>query len=83
MGQSFNSSNPAPRVRQASESEAERWDQRYRDGSDGWELDQLAPPMAMVLRRHPLALQREGRVLVPGYGRGHEAALLAELGFSV
>ncbi len=83
MGQSSSASSPVPGVRQASESEAARWDQRYRDGSDGWELGQPAPPLAMFLRRHPLAPQREGKVLVPGCGRGHEAALLAELGYSV
>lgn len=63
--------------------DAERWDQRYRDGSDGWELGQPAPPLEHFLRHHPLAPGTSGRVLVPGCGRGHEAALLATLGFEV
>ena len=60
-----------------------RWDQRYREGSDGWELGQPAPPLAEFLRHDPRRPEPEGPVLVPGCGRGHEAALLAELGFSV
>jgi len=43
---------------------------------------QPAPPLAQFLRSHPLAPQAPGRVLVPGCGRGHEVALLADLGFS-
>jgi thiopurine S-methyltransferase len=62
--------------------EASHWDQRYQEGSDGWELGQPAPPLAQFLRSHPLAPQASGRVLVPGCGRGHEVALLADLGFS-
>ncbi|MCP9927085.1 methyltransferase domain-containing protein [Cyanobium sp. CH-040] len=60
-----------------------RWDQRYREGGDGWELGQPAPPLAAFLRHDPRAPEPGGPVLVPGCGRGHEAALLAELGFSV
>lgn len=60
---------------------AASWDQRYRDGADGWELGRAAPPLERALRQHPRAHQPPGRVLVPGCGRGHEAALLAELGF--
>jgi thiopurine S-methyltransferase len=62
---------------------ASRWDQRYREGSDGWELGQPAPPLAAFLRGDRRAPQPPGRILVPGCGRGHEAALLAELGFDV
>jgi thiopurine S-methyltransferase len=60
-----------------------RWDERYRKGGDGWELGQPAPPLAEFLRHDPRAPAPGGPVLVPGCGRGHEAALLAELGFSV
>lgn len=62
---------------------ASHWDQRYRQGADGWELGRPAPPLEQFLRRHPLAPQPPGQVLVPGCGRGHEAVLLEELGFSV
>ncbi|APD49168.1 methyltransferase domain-containing protein [Synechococcus sp. CS-602] len=59
-----------------------RWNQRYREGGDGWELGQPAPPLEKFLRCHPESPAHKGKVLVPGCGRGHEAALLAELGFS-
>ena len=57
------------------------WDQRYREGTDGWELGQAAPPLDQALRHDPRAPVPPGRVLVPGCGRGHEAALMASLGF--
>ena len=59
------------------------WDQRYREGSDRWELGAPSPPLQRFLQEHPQAPQPSGRVLVPGCGRGHEAALLAALGFAV
>jgi len=59
------------------------WDQRYREGSDGWELGAAAPPLQCFLQEHAQAPRPPGRVLVPGCGRGHEAALLAKLGFQV
>jgi SAM-dependent methyltransferase len=63
--------------------DAEVWNQRYRAGADGWELGQPAPPLERFLRQHPSAPRAGGLVLVPGCGRGHEAALLANLGFTV
>jgi thiopurine S-methyltransferase len=60
-----------------------RWDQRYREGGDGWELGQPAPPLAEFLRHDCRSPAPGGPVLVPGCGRGHEAALLAGLGFAV
>jgi len=59
------------------------WDGRYRSGSDGWELGRPAPPLAEFLAHHPLAPMPPGHVLVPGCGRGHEARLLADRGFTV
>lgn len=64
-----------------SRSSAAQWNQRYRQGSDGWEIGRAAPPLAAFLQADPRAPQPPGRVLVPGCGRGHEAALLAGLGF--
>jgi thiopurine S-methyltransferase len=58
------------------------WDQRYREGADGWELGRPTPPLERFLRTDPRRPLPPGRVLVPGCGRGHEAALLAELGFA-
>jgi len=59
------------------------WDQRYLDGTDRWELGAPAPPLARFLKEQAQSPQPPGRVLVPGCGRGHEAALLASLGFEV
>ena len=59
------------------------WDQRYLDGTDRWELGAPAPPLARFLKEQAQAPQPPGRVLLPGCGRGHEAALLASLGFEV
>jgi len=67
--------------KQALSADASHWDQRYQEGADGWELGQPAPPLSLFLRHHPLAPQSPGRVLVPGCGRGHEVALLEDLGF--
>ena len=62
---------------------ASNWDQRYLEGSDRWELGKPAPPLDTFLRTNSRAPQPKGRVLVPGCGRGHEAALLADLGYEV
>ena len=62
---------------------AAAWDQRYREGRDGWELGRPAPPLEALLRGDPRAPKPPGPVLVPGCGRGHEAALLEVLGFEV
>jgi SAM-dependent methyltransferase len=75
-------SQPTPAVT-APLADSSRWDQRYREGGDGWELGRAAPPLERFLRHHPAAPRAGGLVLVPGCGRGHEAALVAELGFSV
>jgi SAM-dependent methyltransferase len=62
-------------------SESAAWDQRYREGTDGWELGRPAPPLEQFLRADPRRPLPPGRVLVPGCGRGHEANLLTTLGF--
>lgn len=63
-------------------SDSVSWDRRYREGADGWELGRPAPPLEQFLKTDPRRPLPPGRVLVPGCGRGHEAALLAELGFT-
>ncbi len=57
------------------------WDQRYRDGGDGWELGRPAPPLQRFFQTNRRAPKPPGLVLVPGCGRGHEAALVAAAGF--
>jgi thiopurine S-methyltransferase len=41
------------------------------------------PPLEHFLHYHLLSPSKAGTVLVPGCGRGHEAALLTELGYEV
>ncbi|MCP9803524.1 methyltransferase domain-containing protein [Cyanobium sp. T1G-Tous] len=62
---------------------ASTWDQRYRDGNDRWELGKPAPPLDTFLRTDSRTPHPPARVLVPGCGRGHEVALLADLGYEV
>jgi len=54
------------------------WDAVYRDGSDEFELGLAAPPLARAARERPPGA---GDALVLGCGRGHEARLLAEMGW--
>ena len=65
----------------ATDGTAAWWDQRYRDGLDGWELGAPAPPLQRFLSSDRRAPRPSAQVLVPGCGRGHEVALLADLGF--
>ena len=60
--------------------EAEFWDGRYAEGSDGWTLD--GPPHALL---HQAIPQVEGslRVLVPGAGQGHDVFAWARAGHQV
>ena len=59
----------------------ERWEYCYQNGSDGWDLGRVAPPLlrffTMANRRGQLLGQGE-RALVIGCGRGHEALAVAE-----
>lgn len=56
------------------------WEELYARGGDGWELGGAAPPLVDVLDTTP---PPNGRVLVPGCGRGHDARLLAARGWEV
>jgi SAM-dependent methyltransferase len=54
------------------------WDAVYRDGTDEFELGHAAPPLERAARERPPGA---GEALVLGCGRGHEARLLAALGW--
>jgi hypothetical protein len=49
------------------------WDQRYREGGDGWELGRPAPPLEQALRHDPRMPQPPARVLAPGCGLARRA----------
>ena len=52
------------------------WDGRYEAGTTPWDKGYGAPPLAEFLDRSRV----DGRVLVPGCGRGHDVRLLASHG---
>lgn len=59
------------------------WEQRWQEGRTGWDLGMAHPLMPFLLER----ARREGglantaSVFVPGCGRAHEAAFMAQLGY--
>lgn len=57
----------------------EDWSSHYRDGVIPWDLGQAHPEL---VRRLP-SLGPPGTALVPGAGRGHDAAALAAAGWQV
>jgi SAM-dependent methyltransferase len=63
------------------------WQGLYRAGQDGWELGGPSPALAAWLEAggaFPAGeARRPARVAVPGCGRGHDARLLARLGYRV
>ena len=57
------------------------WDDRYRDGRDGWDIGQPAPPFVDLLASPDAP--PAGPLVVLGSGRGHDALLFARHGFTV
>lgn len=60
------------------------WTRAYQKQEDGWELNAVTPVLTEESERFWKNFPLSGQVLVPGCGRGHEAAYLAqELNFLV
>ena len=59
------------------------WEESYRQGEIPWDLDAPAPPLLDLLAGRPVAIWGEGPILVPGCGRGHDAAALHAHGHEV
>jgi methyl halide transferase len=57
------------------------WEDRYREGSDRWDLGQAAPPFMRLLDAGDAP--SPGAIAVLGSGKGHDALLFAERGFEV
>ena len=55
---------------------AKDWNAAYEKGDMPWDKGEAAPPLRSFLMRTPI----EGRVLVPGFGLGHDVRLLAKQG---
>ncbi|MBL7755039.1 MAG: methyltransferase domain-containing protein [Chitinophagaceae bacterium] len=54
------------------------WNQRYEEGSTGWDLGTVSPVFKELLQHEP---RRNIRVLIPGAGNAYEADYLLELGY--
>lgn len=55
------------------------WNQRYVDGSTGWDLGIISPPIKAYVDQLE---NKELKILIPGAGNGHEAAYLHANGFT-
>lgn len=54
------------------------WNQRYVDGTTGWDLGDISPPIRAYIDQ----LENKNlKILIPGAGNGHEVSYLHELGF--
>lgn len=62
-------------------SEPSYWGSRYREGTDRWDLGQPSPAFVALL--NSTVAPRQGKIIVPGCGRGHDAMLFAHRGYSV
>ena len=56
------------------------WDAQYRDAATPWDHGEPAPPLLELLETRPETEWGDGTILVPGCGRGHDAAFLAKSG---
>lgn len=55
------------------------WNNRYLDGSTGWDLGKVSEPLAAYADQ---VVDKNTRILIPGCGNAYEAAYLADLGFT-
>lgn len=54
------------------------WNKRYVDGSTGWDLGNISPPIKAYVDQLE---NKELKILIPGAGNGHEVSYLHKLGF--
>ena len=59
------------------------WERAYREEDTPWDLGEAAPPLIALLERIGIEYGTEGRVVVPGCGKGHDAAAWQEAGMEV
>jgi len=55
------------------------WNQRYVEGTTGWDLGEISPPIKAYVDQLE---NKELRILVPGAGNAHEVSYLYEQGFT-
>jgi cyclopropane fatty-acyl-phospholipid synthase-like methyltransferase len=58
----------------------EDWQKHYAEDDLRWDLGQVAPPFVRLWEEKKLG---QGRVIIPGCGRGHEVLFLAGKGYQV
>jgi SAM-dependent methyltransferase len=56
------------------------WNGKYSDGHTPWDLGRVSRPVELLLEA---AFPQQGRVFIPGSGRGYEALHLAGQGYAV
>ncbi len=56
------------------------WENRYHQGQTGWDRGDVSPALNLMLHHTGLS---QGKLLVPGCGRGYEVIELARRGFDV
>lgn len=61
--------------------EPDFWEERYQQGTTGWDLGEPAPPFVDFLQSSDAPVP--GRTAVLGCGRGYDALLFASYGFDV
>ena len=54
------------------------WNKRYIDGSTGWDLGEISPPIKAYIDQLD---NKELKILIPGAGNAHEVSYLHQLGF--
>jgi SAM-dependent methyltransferase len=62
---------------------AERWNEAFRNQTDGWEQGMPSPVLAARKAAVAKVVSPGAKLLVPGCGRGHDAELLATWGYQV
>lgn len=58
--------------------EANFWKHRYEEGSTGWDLGDVSPPLKSYIDQ---LVNKELNILIPGAGRAYEAEYLHKKGF--
>lgn len=54
------------------------WNKRYEDGSTGWDLGEISPPIRAYIDQLD---NKELKILIPGAGNAHEVSYLHQLGY--
>lgn len=57
----------------------EFWNKRYIDGSTGWDLGEISPPIRAYIDQLE---NKDLKILIPGAGNGHEVSYLHKSGFT-